>query len=139
MEKMSSATRYSPQPLLNGFFFHAFASATFTEFIFSQVLLFRYGSTFCHDTSYVREGFTKEVNIFISGAFILHLILNTIRIMTGVSNSNKRNNRYTIYSALIVSIIVSTSTLTSLLSPQGMCIDGYGYVLSQFEILNVFM
>ena len=124
---MKDFSKYSDQPLLDRFF-KLFATFTLIEFVIYQVLLANYGSMICRDTSFVPESYTKDVKVFILGAFAVHLSLLLIRLLTGVNYSNKRSTRFTIYSSLVVTIISTTSALLTLFFPRGVCVDAYGYV-----------
>ena len=107
-------------------FCNIFSTVTLLEFFVCEVILFSFGSTICNDTNFVKEDITKSVNIFVAGSFSVQLSLYLIRVLTGVSYSSKRNNNVAIYSALVVSILATASTLTSLISPQGICVDAFG-------------
>ena len=99
---------------------------TVLEYIILEILLFSYGPSICHDESYVRESWTRDVNMFVSGAFTLDVLLHILRIMAGVVYSEHRNIRSTFYSALTVNMIAAFSSLTTLSISQGTCVDGYG-------------
>jgi hypothetical protein len=73
-----------PQPLLDRFF-QAFASVTLINFLIAQVLLFSYGSKVCHDESFITELLTRDIKVFVSGAFVVQLSLLAIRLFMGVS------------------------------------------------------
>ena len=106
--------------------FVLFVGITLSEFLISQILLFTYGKTVCH-ADYVREPWTRDINLLVCGAFILKFVLQSFRIWSGISNS-ERNIRSSFYSALAVSFIAGTSTLTTLFNSQGVCVDSNGYV-----------
>ena len=123
---MNLVSRYDHDRTLLHRFCNIFATLTLIEFVLCEILLFSFGSTVCNDLNFVREDFTKNVTIFLVGSFSVQLSLYLIRVLTGVSYSNKRNNNVAIYSTLVVSIIATTSTLTSFISPQGICVDAFG-------------
>ena len=121
--KNDNRGEFSPNSLLSKYFVQ-FVSFTLLEFSVLQYFLFTYGGKVC-TAEYVREPWARDVNLLVCGAFILKVVLQTFRILSGVCNS-ERNIRSTFYSALTVNFIAAVSTLTTLYNSQGTCIDGNG-------------
>lgn len=110
--------------------FYYFVVCTVLEFAVVYVLLLHYGSHICNDTSYTREPWTQNFNIFVCGAFVVTVTLNVIRIHSGVIYSEHHNMRSTLFAILTVNSIASLSALTTAFSPNGTCTDFYGVQLN---------
>lgn len=72
-----------------------------------------------------------DVNLLVTGCFVLYSILQVFRLITGASYSHP-DIRSVFYSSTLITCIAAVGTSSTLLFPHPMCIDGNGYV----EILN---
>ena len=97
---------------------------TVVEFFVLEILLQIFGEQVCND-KYVRESWTRDVNMFVAGAFALDAVLHIFRSLTGITFS-ERNLRSTFYTAFVVSSIAAYSSTSTLLFPKQMCVDGFG-------------
>lgn len=111
--------------LLARHFFY-FILATVCEFVFVYVLLWNYGKRVCNDTSYKRETWTQNVNIFVSGAFLVNVVLHATRLNSGVVFSEHHNIKSTLYAVLTVNSIAACSAMTTAFAPNGTCTDSFG-------------
>ena len=96
-----------------------------------ELLLHNFGAHICKDTTYVRELWTRDINLLVTGSFVLYSILQIFRLITGVSYSHP-DIRSIFYSSTLITCITAVGTSSTLLYSHPMCIDGNGYV----EILN---
>lgn len=114
-----------PQCLMTRFF-ELFVVVTTTEYVVLNILYILFGQSMCNDTMYVREQFTKEVNIFICGSFLIYVVLHIFRIMSGVAYSKTRNMRPIYFAALLVTSVTTISSGMSLIPTSPVCVDIYG-------------
>ena len=98
------------------------------EFLLLKLFFHFYGSNLCNDSTYVRERWTETVNVFVSGAFALNVVLNTLRLNTGVIFLENHNRRAAFYSVLTINSIAAISSMSTAFALGGVCIDGHGYV-----------
>ena len=110
--------------------FYFFILCTAVEFIITETWLFRYGKYVCNDDSYIRKQSTIYVNVLVAGAFSINVILNAIRLNSGVIYSSHHNIKTTFYAVMAVNSIAACSALTTFLHPNGTCTNYFGVQLN---------
>lgn len=122
--KSKRSVTVSKQSLLSRHFV-LFNVITTVEFIMMELVLHKFGSKVCYDTTYIRELWTRDINLLVTGSFVLYSILQIFRLVTGVSYSHP-DVRSIFYSSALITCIAAVGTSFTLFWPHPMCTDGNG-------------
>lgn len=117
-----------PSDLLSRYYHYGIKSAALA-FILCQTVLFFTGTGGIEnlESQYPFSAWARDINIFISGAFVSSAVLQITRItLSQTQKSCPWNPRASLTTTLTVNIIAAFSTLTTLSSRGRICVDAYG-------------